>query len=79
MIGWAAGAGVDLQGCALMVSGRVSFEITQKAVAVGIPVIAAVSAPTTLAIELARAANVTLVCFVRERRMCVYSGAGRIR
>jgi FdhD protein len=79
VIGWAAGAGVELRACALMVSGRVSFEITQKALAVGIPVVAAVSAPTSLAIALAREANLTLVCFVRDQRMCVYAGEARIR
>lgn len=79
VIGWAAGEGVALEACALMVSGRVSFEITQKAVAVGIPAIAAVSAPTSLAVSLAREANLTLVCFVRDQRMCVYAGEQRIR
>ena len=78
LIGWAAREGVALDECGLMVSGRVSFEITQKAVAVGIPLIAAVSAPTSLAVELARAAGITLVCFVREQRMCVYAGEQRI-
>jgi FdhD protein len=77
-IGWAAREQVRLGECGLMVSGRVSFEITQKAVAVGIPLIAAVSAPTSLAIELARAAGLTLVCFVREQRLCVYAGEQRI-
>jgi FdhD protein len=77
-IGWAASAAVDLSACALMVSGRVSFEIIQKALALRIPLVAAVSAPTSLAIELARAANLSLVCFVRAQRMCVYAGEGRI-
>lgn len=79
VIGWAACEGVALDECGLMVSGRVSFEITQKAVAVGIPLIAAVSAPTSLAVELAQAAGLTLVCFVREQRMCVYAGEQRLR
>ncbi|MFO7567413.1 MAG: formate dehydrogenase accessory sulfurtransferase FdhD [Enhygromyxa sp.] len=78
VIGWAARERVGLRECGLMVSGRVSFEITQKAVALGIPLIAAVSAPTSLAVELARAAGLTLVCFVREQRMCVYAGEQRI-
>ncbi|HLT36521.1 MAG TPA: formate dehydrogenase accessory sulfurtransferase FdhD, partial [Enhygromyxa sp.] len=78
LIGWAARERVTLAECGLMVSGRVSFEITQKAVAVGIPLIAAVSAPTSLAVELARAAGITLVCFVREQRLCVYAGEQRI-
>jgi FdhD protein len=78
VIGWAARESVDLQQCGLMVSGRVSFEITQKALAVGIPFIAAVSAPTSLAVELAREAGITLVCFIRDQRMCVYVGEQRI-
>lgn len=78
-IGWAARERVAVHECGLMVSGRVSFEITQKAVALGIPLIAAVSAPTSLAVELARAAGLTLVCFVRAQRMCVYAGEQRIR
>lgn len=78
VIGWAARSGAALGGCALMVSGRVSFEIVQKAVAVGLPLIAAVSAPTSLAVELAREAGLTLICFVRDQRMCVYAGERRI-
>lgn len=68
----------DLEPRILMVSGRVSFEIVQKALAVGIELIAAVSAPTSLAVELANRSGITLVGFLRERRMSVYSADHRV-
>lgn len=79
VVGSAARAGdLPLSGHVLAVSGRVSFEIAQKAVAAGISMIAAVSAPSSLAIELARRAGLTLAAFVRGRRLCVYAGDDRV-
>jgi FdhD protein len=78
VIGWAAARGESLARRLLVVSGRVSFEIVQKALAARAPVVAAVSAPSSLAIEAARAANVTLVAFLRGRRMGVYAGDARV-
>jgi FdhD protein len=80
VVGWATRAErLPLTGHVLMVSGRASFELTQKATMAGIPVLAAVSAPSTLAIELAEEAGLGLVGFLRGPTMNVYAAPHRIK
>jgi FdhD protein len=79
VIGWALRERLlPLSELILCVSARASFELTQKAVLAGIPMLAAVSAPSSLAVELAEDAGLTLVGFIRGDSMNVYSHTDRI-
>jgi FdhD protein len=79
VIGWALREDrLPLRGKVLMVSGRASFELTQKAMMAGIPVLAAVSAPSSLAAELATEVGMTLVGFLRGSSMVIYAGGERV-
>jgi FdhD protein len=78
IVGWALLNGhLPLDRHILLVSGRGGFEIIQKSLAAGIPILASVSAPSGLAVKLAREMGLTLVGFLRGRRFVVYSGESR--
>ena len=80
VIGWAfLGGRLPLSGHVLLVSGRGGFEIVQKALSAGIPLLASVSAPSSVAVQLARELGLTLVGFLRGRRFVIYSGDERVK
>jgi len=80
VIGWALLEGrLPLSEHILLLSGRTSFEMMQKSLAGGVPIVAAISAPSSLAVEFARDSGQTLVGFLRGERMNIYSGAERVR
>ena len=80
VIGWALQENrLPLSEAVLLVSGRCGFEIAQKAIVAGVPVVGSVSAPSSLAAQLARELNLTLVGFLRGRRFVIYSGEERLR
>jgi FdhD protein len=80
VVGWAVLNGrLPLGGTVLQVSGRASFELVQKAVMAGIPMLSAVSAPSSLAVEMAESTGLTLVGFVRGGSMNVYTRPERVR
>jgi len=78
VIGCALEEGLDLKMLAMQLSGRVSFEVIQKALMVGIPLVSAISAPTSLAVEFAERGDLTLVGFMRGDKMNIYTGSEKI-
>jgi FdhD protein len=79
LIGWAWLEGrLPLRTHAVMVSGRASYELVQKSLVAGVPIFCAVSAPSSLAVDLAREFGMTLVGFLRGERFNVYAGAERV-
>jgi FdhD protein len=79
LAGWALDANLNAATHVLVLSGRAGYELVQKAIMLGVPVVASVSAPSSLAIELAERFNVALVGFVRAERCNVYAHGWRVR
>jgi FdhD protein len=79
LIGWALlNQRADLGDCLMLVSGRGGFEIVQKCLVAGVPLLASVSAPSSLAVQLAREFQMTLVGFLRGKRFVIYAGEERL-
>ncbi|RCG27860.1 formate dehydrogenase accessory sulfurtransferase FdhD [Sphaerisporangium album] len=80
LVGWALLSGrLPLTSCLLLVSGRTSYEIMQKALSAGLPMVCGVSAPSSLAVDLAREFDLTLIGFLRNERFNIYSSPDRVR
>lgn len=79
LVGWAMMANkLPLNRCVIMVSGRASYEIMQKCLVAGVPMVCAVSAPSSLSIDVAQEFGMTLVGFLRGERFNIYAGRERI-
>jgi FdhD protein len=79
LVGWALDAYIEPAAHVLFLSGRLGYELIQKAIMLGVPIVAAVSAPSSLAIELAERFNLALVGFVRDTRCNIYAHGWRVR
>ena len=79
LAGWALAAGLDPARHVLVLSGRAGYELVQKAIMLGVPIVASVSAPSSLAITLAERFNVALAGFVRDARANLYAHGWRVR